>query len=324
MISSSSIKKLFIFTILLIISWTFYAEEINITWKWSSSDKGITHFRFQKDGEDEDKWQVVDATVNSYTAGPFDASIEHVLYLQQSFDGINWGPSYAGVYNPEKLNEYASAKDTFVDEDQAAVTESAVVGDEKPEKEDLNSEQSHSQNSKLPTNFRYGIELSFGLGDSYGFDKTNRYADLPGIVFPAVSLDFVLDNLVSYFNKFELGIISGLSFQVYSPQVSMVQFLDAHALVTWRYAFENNLLFRVGLGTTVLSPYANLSENTVSLFNPSDINIFYGLAGKLNLQYIIDNSFFLGLQIDGKMLFSDTFSPYEFTGLWGIVFGYVF
>ncbi|MCF7943639.1 MAG: hypothetical protein K9L21_04335 [Spirochaetia bacterium] len=334
MIYSLSVKKSCVFAVLIFLSLTIYAAEINIVWKWHPIDDGITHYRYQKDGEDEDKWQVVDATVNSYSAGPLDASKVHVLYLQKSYDGINWSISGTGKYDPKIYGYPETADEKTVEgdsdyaeepgEDQAADIEAVDIGVSEARINNSNLKQVPDSTSTSSTSASYGLELSFGLGNLIGFDKANRYADLPGTIFPAGSVDFILNNLVSDINGLNLGLITGLGFQLYSPQVSKVQFLDVHALVTLSYALDYNLSFRFGFGAAALSPYANLSQNTISFFDPSDINIFYGVAGKLSFLYAINNSYILGMQADGRMLFSDAFAPYEGDGFLSVFIGYRF
>ena len=418
---NSASKKSCIIGILVFLSLCIYAGEININWTWSPSEEGITHYRYQKDGEEEGAWKVVDATVTSYSVGPVDASIRHILFIQQSYDGIHWGPSGSVVYDPETYEypeleqglPYKDAEPTVthqydtdsINDDDVTVTDDAdpvdadpvdadrvdadrvdadrvdadpvdadrvdadpvdadpadddpadddpadvdpvdpdLIDVEQVDPDPVESESAEFDNNnpnliqfpfRLATDDtdhsrsslmgpRSGVELSFGLGNLSGIDASNTYADLPGIIFPAVSLDFLLHNLVSYTNNFDLGLIAGLGFQFYSPQTSAVQFLDLHALITLRYALQNNLSLRLGIGTIVLTPYADLSQNTVSFFNSSNINIFYGFASKLTLQYAFSDSINLGLHIDGRLLFSDAFVPYELSGFLGLVLGYRF
>lgn len=70
----SATKKACILGFLLFLSINIYAGEINIYWEWSPSQEGISFFRYQKDGEIEKQWQVVDATITSYTSEDIDES----------------------------------------------------------------------------------------------------------------------------------------------------------------------------------------------------------------------------------------------------------
>ena len=336
----SATKKACILGFLLFLSINIYAGEINIYWEWSPSQEGISFFRYQKDGEIEKQWQVVDATITSYTSEDIDESKKHVLYIQQSFDGIKWGPSSSIVYNPETYKNAESedkiipTQDTNWDAEaipsstqKTAVANTTDTEANNPIQIKASPPITTAKDSSPTTPFigpRFGLECSFGVGNLLALDETNAYADLPGVMFPAISLDLLLDNLVSYNKTLALGLITGLSFEIYAPQTFSVQFLDIHALVTLKYTINPRLSIRGGLGVMALSPYADLSQNSVSLFNSSNINIFYGITSKVTLQYAMNDSLHVGLYVDGRILFSDAFVPYELSGLLGLALGYRF
>ena len=92
--------------IMLLASTFLFAQEVSITWNWSASQEGITAFRYQMDAEDDNAWTVVDVSVTEYETGPVDATVPHVLYVQQSFDGLNWSASGSIAFNPV---EYAAS-----------------------------------------------------------------------------------------------------------------------------------------------------------------------------------------------------------------------
>ncbi len=63
-----------------------------VTWTWFENDPNVEYFRYQVDGEEEDKWTVVDWSVNEVTI-LLDITVLHELHLQQSYDGENWSES---------------------------------------------------------------------------------------------------------------------------------------------------------------------------------------------------------------------------------------
>ena len=63
-----------------------------VTWVWYVNDWDVQYYRYQLDGEDDDKWTVVGWDVNEVTL-ELDVSVVHTLYLQQSYDGVNWSVS---------------------------------------------------------------------------------------------------------------------------------------------------------------------------------------------------------------------------------------
>ena len=78
--------------LLLVVVAGAFALDATVTWSWSQNDPDVKYFRYQLDGEEEDKWTVVDADVLS-ASYDIDVSVEHALYLQQSYDGANWSAS---------------------------------------------------------------------------------------------------------------------------------------------------------------------------------------------------------------------------------------
>ncbi len=77
-----------------------------LLWSWDNSDNTINYYRWQLGGEDDDKWTVVDKTTNNITLD----SDNTTLYLQASYDGINWSGSTAGTYT-EVEEEKTNSKD---------------------------------------------------------------------------------------------------------------------------------------------------------------------------------------------------------------------
>ncbi len=69
-----------------------FALEASVSWNWYKNDRNVKYFRYQLDAEDEDNWTVVKSNVLEATFD-VDVSIVHVLYLQQSYDGIHWSES---------------------------------------------------------------------------------------------------------------------------------------------------------------------------------------------------------------------------------------
>jgi len=77
-----------------------FAVPVVVTWEWLLEDPMVTTFRYQVNGEDDDKWTVVDSSVTSHTERGLDGTIAHTLYLQQSYDGIHFSDSAISVAEP--------------------------------------------------------------------------------------------------------------------------------------------------------------------------------------------------------------------------------
>ena len=131
------VKFIALLTVLVVVPALVFAAPVVITWEWLLEDPMVTTFRYQLDGEDEANWTVVDSFVTSYTEYDLDGSVPHTLYLQQSYDGINFSGSALSVADPlddfeeEVFEEPVSEEPVVVAEEPADVEEPAAV--EEPE-----------------------------------------------------------------------------------------------------------------------------------------------------------------------------------------------
>ena len=129
-------KILTLLALLVLLPVMVFATEVVITWEWMLDDPQITGFRYQLDGEDPDNWTVVDSMTSSCVIENLDGSKEYTLYLQQTYDGVNWSPSAVSVAMPLFSEEEMAVEDVEAvaveDEEAIAVEdeEAIVVEDE--------------------------------------------------------------------------------------------------------------------------------------------------------------------------------------------------
>jgi hypothetical protein len=122
-------KLIAVLLALVLIPASLAAVPVVVTWEWMVDDPMVTTFRYQVDGEDPSGWIVVDSTVTSYTEKGLDGSVPHTLYLQQSYDGINFSASSMSVADPIEpvVPEIPATPETSVEElDVAGTTETAT------------------------------------------------------------------------------------------------------------------------------------------------------------------------------------------------------
>jgi hypothetical protein len=99
------VKFIALLTALVLVPVLVFAAPVIVTWEWLLEDPMVTTFRYQLDGEDDDNWTVVDAFVTSYTQEGLDGEVTHTLYLQQSYDGINFSESAIAEADPQLLGD---------------------------------------------------------------------------------------------------------------------------------------------------------------------------------------------------------------------------
>ena len=88
--------KKFIITmaaVLMILSVPLSAVGMTVRWVWALDDPAVTAYRYQLDGEDADGWTLLPADTDSLEISGLDPQNEYTLYLQRSYDGVNWSPS---------------------------------------------------------------------------------------------------------------------------------------------------------------------------------------------------------------------------------------
>ncbi|MFA6732718.1 MAG: hypothetical protein WCS07_08270, partial [Sphaerochaeta sp.] len=93
-------KFIAVLAALILLPTFLFAVPVVVTWEWLLEDPMVTTFRYQIDGEEEDKWTVVDSSVTSYTERGLDGTQAHTLYLQQSYDGVYFSGSALSVAEP--------------------------------------------------------------------------------------------------------------------------------------------------------------------------------------------------------------------------------
>ena len=129
-------KVLLVLVGFFISAFALFALEGSVTWIWFENDPNVEYYRYQIDGEEDDKWTVVDWTVTEVTY-TLDVTVLHILYLQQSYDGINWSAS--SYTESEIYYEAEESPEDFFEEDlldDFGLDESAEQTEENTEDEE--------------------------------------------------------------------------------------------------------------------------------------------------------------------------------------------
>lgn len=87
-------RVIFILGLLLMVVLPLSAKKtMSVTWQWVLSDENVTAYRYQINGEKDGEWITVDGKTDFYTASGLDPYEDYTLYLQCSYDGVNWSKS---------------------------------------------------------------------------------------------------------------------------------------------------------------------------------------------------------------------------------------
>ena len=109
------------------------AAEMTVSWEWLLDDPDVTAYRYQLGGEDPDNWTVVSADTNTYEVTGLDPYQSYTLYLQRTYDGVNWSASASSTAEAILVAAEAPAEEApaaLVEEEEvAAVEETPVIAE---------------------------------------------------------------------------------------------------------------------------------------------------------------------------------------------------
>jgi hypothetical protein len=212
---------------LVLIPATLFAMPVVVTWEWMVEDPMVTTFRYQVDAEEASAWTVVDSSVTTFTVKGVDGSVAHTLYLQQSYDGVNFSASSMSASEPileevseEPVMDVASTPEVVaevaevapvVEEAPAVVEEPAPVAEEPvQELPVVEAQPAPVMEATVPApeapkamkESRYSTTISLGAGALYALNDDlgsyNKYA-------PSVSLGLGFNNLMTLNKHFGIG-----------------------------------------------------------------------------------------------------------------------
>ena len=241
------------------------AVEGIVTWTWFENDPDVEFFRYQVDGEDDDKWTVVDWSVNEVSI-ELDVSEIHTLYLQQSYDGILWSESSmtdSEIYEPEEYQE-----EEYYEEEPSEVPE------QKPQESDevvdisgLTDEaiglEDEGKDKYIPQR-----AIDFGIG------YMNYLPDTAGPksvgVFASYSHTFVKAGIFDFGVKANLSLYTTKSLFVDTSNTQLYSYLNALALATTEVG---NCDIYGAIGPEV--GFSFVKQNTVNFGISAEVGIRY-------------------------------------------------
>lgn len=217
------VKFIALLTALVVVPAIVFAAPVVVTWEWMLEDPMVTTFRYQLDGEDEANWTVVDSFVTSYTEVGLDGDVPHTLYLQQSYDGINFSGSAISVAEPLLDAEYESFAEEVFDEAPEAVVDEApeAVVDEAPEAVAEEAPETIpvpvAKPAKVKPESRYYTTIT--LGGTFDYQLANKMPTYSMYnVKAGVGLN--LNNLVTFNKAMGLGVDIDVA---YSPYMKLTK-----------------------------------------------------------------------------------------------------
>lgn len=324
-----------------------FAGEISIMWEWEKADEDVVAFRYQMDAQEADGWTVVDSSVTSFSVGPVDDTVAYSLYLQQSYDGETWSESGQLTYDPVEFGAVEVAVEPMAEPVAVAEEPVAPVVADEP----VDSTDTIAFESTLPefepeimaeepaveeplvqpvpvleakeTGLR--VEVSVGAGgkaDNYlgGFDASGDFVALRTRLLPSITADLVYPNMRKIGSSINLGLRAGLGYQGYQNGAGdAIAGFDVHGLAMFEYPINRKFSVDASVGFSFM-----FTGSDIHTGGGSALGVFFGPLAQVNARYKINDTWSVGMQNEVRLLFGNTFEPYELTGIVRLGVGYSF
>ncbi len=277
-----------VFLLLIALSGAWALDGI-VTWIWYENDPNVSYYRYQLDGEDDDNWTVVEWNVNEVTL-ELDVSVEHVLYLQQSYDGEVWSVS---SFTPSEVYEagqdvseevYFEENAVLEESENPADASSEETGPKLDDVQDVELSEEEAIVNQVAEVKKYDrlIWLDFGVG----YLNTIPNSDGPKMLggFASYNRTFLKASVFDIGAKANLGLYTSKDLILNISNAQMYSYLNVLALATTRIGncdlygaigpeigltFINNTSFKAGLAVELGIQYRRL-ENLFFGFVVSD------------------------------------------------------
>lgn len=324
-----------LFALFFLVPISIFANNIDVECKWINNDEKVSYFRYKLD--DELEWTKVSSSVLSVEYKNLDSNVDHLFYLQQSYDGINWSASgimvIESVVNQEvgeinsSINKESIDLNSFEDlkDEELPVAKFSEVVSEVQEMEEESFQKIVEEKVKLNS---YYTSLSLVGGGIYCLNSSLNTTNSSNNKAVIAGIELGLNNLYSINENLGLGINFDVDY-IMVPTEGLKNF--ALGLLQLNYKAEGNL--RVAIAPEIeaqfsnirleLIPFAdvtltNISKIGVANLTPNFMNNFVlGAGARISLAY--DFGFFdIGLRAGGRY-FADNWAI-DATAFMGINF----
>lgn len=318
---------------LIIIPAVAFASDVVITWEWMQDDPQVTGFRYQLDEENPDKWITVPSDTTSVTIQNLDGAMEHSLYLQQTYDGVNWSASAISVayplYTEEPTAQVEDSKsdmseemtsDVMAKEESAPVEEKMeepVVTEETPTEEATEApvmEDKMEMAAEEPADTmmkdeakpsRYYTSFALTAGGQYSLAGLTNSTGTYNQISPAAGFSLGFNNIVSLGNSVGLGLnldVDYLGYVTGSFKDALFSFFTSGTDFSMNVALVPEIEFDFGKFVIDLGAIADATLVKTSYVGAADLTpdlfdkVVLGYGGKLGLAYSLTDWMQLGLE----------------------------
>ncbi|MDD2231317.1 MAG: hypothetical protein PHO44_00960 [Sphaerochaetaceae bacterium] len=220
-------KRILCTLALLVACLSLFAGGQVLTFLWDWDDFDVTRFRYQLDAQTEGLWTECEYYETSAAFDSIDLSVPHTLYVQQSYDGINWSES-SSLVSEVSVSAQEIVAEQAVEESpaQEAVVESTPV-----------------EEAETPVIAEYVPKYDIGLRLLLKSDLTSD----TGKTFEAGAV-FGMPNLWKFGTIFNLGLRFNAIADFYPRSPARLDSINVSALSVWSMMLSDKLYLGIPVG----------------------------------------------------------------------------
>ena len=326
---------------LISLSMLFAAQEMSVTWEWLLDDPEVNYYRYQLNGTEDDGWTVVSGDTGVYVAEGLDPYADYTLYLQRSYDGINWSETASATAEAllveevpvveEAVEETPAIEEAPVEE--VVIEEEPAIADEAIEEEAVVEEVApvapiapveEKKAPAAPFEFSLLLRPYAAMNFDWAGDKVYRSTGI------GLGLSFDFDNIAAFNENSGFGLRLDVGSTQYPLGIGFTELIFGDLTGNDRWAFWNwqwgemvdlvnnyehdlntTLLLTIDARAGVMDVSLGLGGGAALLFNATDANYHfeydkfslaaYG-AANLGLKFYCGNVFSIGVDAVYKVM----------------------
>lgn len=299
--------------LVLMLSLPLFADGKIAVWQWQLDDPQVTGFRYQLNSDDPANWTYVAADVDTYEYEITDPSQELTLYLQRSYDGLNWSEAAVSSVIIEQPASAVASEEAASDSATASAVASA-------------SSASHYEFSLL---LKAGVGNRFSTSPVFADGWSRARIDL------GVAFDFA--NIKTFGDHFGIGVRADLFTQVIpADRWSTVGNGNFFKNIDFDTSFDVKVMFQYETGSIAAYAGTGIGYSLYNQANTDDAITTHTLARIKPFGISFDTAIYVPFVLGARYSFNDTFSlglegygrwlfpANKFVGSADLVFGFTF
>lgn len=317
-------KRLFMTAAVLLVmslSLPLFADGHKAVWHWQLDDPKVIAFRYQLNGDDPANWTYVSGDIDTFEYGITDSANELTLYLQRSYDGLNWSETVTSTVTVEveeadvpSVEEPAGAEVPAEDVEVEAPALTTADADSSQVAEIVPDNPVEVQHRSVTDRFSFSLLLRAGVGNRLGSSPffangaSNMRLDF------GLGLDFA--NIISLGDHFGLGLRADISATLFPGEltggwggVGFANFFTKFAqYVDVDSSADLNLMIQYERGPVVVYAGSGFGYSIFNQANTTESGTTHTLKRIKLFGASFDTAMYVPVVLGGRYQFTDLFS----------------